>query len=357
MIADSILLERYIQSKDAKAFTELVRRYAGLVYNTCLRTTSNPQDAEDIAQECFLELARKANRVDSSLPGWLHKVARNRSVDLIHVESRRRVRELKAVTEANDRNEPSWADIMPHVDEALASLPEDLRAVILLYYFERLSQTEIAERLGVSQKTVSRHLDKSVVELRKYLTKIGIVVSSVLLISLLNANTASAAPNSLIISSTKIGLSGIGPSTASRLWGSVARKMLAHKVIVGGASIIVASMLLLPLVHRAGLPDSVGTIGNTSVGNTAGMPSSRPMGGKVIDGEPAQICFSGMPGGSCGARNSTLRFELVGPGRIELYQLTASGRFRVFGTVRVVQTGQTCKNGLIDSNGTVISSE
>jgi Tol biopolymer transport system component/ferric-dicitrate binding protein FerR (iron transport regulator) len=78
---------------------------------------------------------------------------------------------------------------------------------------------------------------------------------------------------------------------------------------------------------------------------------------KVIEGEPARLMYSGGPGGSCDNIESGLWFELLGPGRIELYQLKPSGRFRVSGTVRVFQTGQVCKNGWIDKNGKVISTE
>ena len=75
------------------------------------------------------------------------------------------------------------------------------------------------------------------------------------------------------------------------------------------------------------------------------------------EGEEASVVFMGPPRGSCGAKGSKLRFELIGSEHIKLYQLQPSGRFRVFGTVKVVQTGQTCKNGWIDKDGNVISTE
>ena len=78
---------------------------------------------------------------------------------------------------------------------------------------------------------------------------------------------------------------------------------------------------------------------------------------KAIEGEPARLLFRGPARGSCGAVGSPLRFMLVGPEDIQLYQLQPSGRFRVFGTVKVMQTGQTCKNGWMDKDGKVISAE
>ena len=67
MTNDVALLEQYAQTRDAEAFAELVRRYAGAVYGTCLRTTGDPYDTEDVAQECFMELARRAGSVTSSV--------------------------------------------------------------------------------------------------------------------------------------------------------------------------------------------------------------------------------------------------------------------------------------------------
>lgn len=78
---------------------------------------------------------------------------------------------------------------------------------------------------------------------------------------------------------------------------------------------------------------------------------------KTIDGEPADLLFNGNASGSCGEPDSNLRFELIGPGHIELYQLKPSGRFRVYGTVRIWQTGKVCKNGWVDKDGNVISTE
>lgn len=83
MTNDVALLEQYAQTRDAEAFAELVRRYAGAVYGTCLRTTGDPYDTEDVAQECFMELARRAGSVTSSVGGWLHTLATCRSKNAI----------------------------------------------------------------------------------------------------------------------------------------------------------------------------------------------------------------------------------------------------------------------------------
>ena len=72
MTSDFALLNKYARAHDAEAYSQLVQRYAGLVHGTCMRVTRNTHDGEDLAQICFMELARRAGAISSSLPGWLH---------------------------------------------------------------------------------------------------------------------------------------------------------------------------------------------------------------------------------------------------------------------------------------------
>ncbi len=70
-LPDAALLERWITNRDAEALSELVSRYADLVYGVCRRVVRNEADAEDVAQDCFLRLARTKSPPRSSLAGWL----------------------------------------------------------------------------------------------------------------------------------------------------------------------------------------------------------------------------------------------------------------------------------------------
>lgn len=79
---DLDLLRRYATSCDADAFRELTLRYSGIVFSTARRATGNAQDAEDIAQACFLQLARHAHEVRDCLGGWLHRTALRRAMNL-----------------------------------------------------------------------------------------------------------------------------------------------------------------------------------------------------------------------------------------------------------------------------------
>lgn len=214
LIDDRSLLEHYARTRDAKAFNELSRRYAGLVYGTCLRVTQNPDDAQDVAQECFLELAHRAGTVRSSVPGWLHKVAKTRSVNAIKRDSARRNREQTVFVEEQE-SASEWSEIAPYVDAAVESLPEHLRLPVILHYFHGLEQTQVAYHLRVNQSTVSRRLDKAVEMLRKELQRAGVGVTIAALGVLLGDKAVSAAPAALTASLGKMAITGPGGAAAT----------------------------------------------------------------------------------------------------------------------------------------------
>ncbi|MGH9360533.1 MAG: RNA polymerase sigma factor, partial [Thermoanaerobaculia bacterium] len=120
--SDPALLEDWRTRRDAEAFNEIVSRHADMVFATCKRILGNEADAEDVAQECFLQLARGAGEVRTSLAGWLHCLARHRSLDWKKRELRRRRREeLHARLAAGPRGS-GWEAVRPWVDEAIDAL-------------------------------------------------------------------------------------------------------------------------------------------------------------------------------------------------------------------------------------------
>jgi DNA-directed RNA polymerase specialized sigma24 family protein len=67
--SDRTLIEKWTTRRDADAFAEIVSRYSGMVYATCLRILRNGSEAEEVAQECFLKLATGGTVIRSSLGG------------------------------------------------------------------------------------------------------------------------------------------------------------------------------------------------------------------------------------------------------------------------------------------------
>lgn len=252
MNSDRMLLQEYAQTRNPDAFAALVQRYAGLVYGVCLRTLGNAHDAEDVAQECFLELARNAKLISQSLPGWLHVTASNRAMDCLRKQARQRVHEEGAADQPKSPNEPSWAEIAPVVDQALQRLPEEVRVPLMLHYFQGRSQIEVAEAVGVNQSTVSRRIADGVEMLRNELKRKGVVASGEGLGGLLLAHAVTQAPQAVTSAAVKIALAGIGTQAAGGV--AAASKIPAASAAAGGFFVANKIIVLaVALVAAAGM--------------------------------------------------------------------------------------------------------
>ncbi|HLU48886.1 MAG TPA: sigma-70 family RNA polymerase sigma factor, partial [Planctomycetota bacterium] len=119
---DAKLLERWMETRDADAFRELVERYSGLVFATARRILRRVEATEDVTQECFLKLAGSSPPREMSLGAWLHRVATNLSISVLRSE-RARKRAEERWREIADRGERSWEEIEPLIDEAIEALP------------------------------------------------------------------------------------------------------------------------------------------------------------------------------------------------------------------------------------------
>lgn len=255
---DLLLLRRFADTGDAEAFSELVGLYQHFVYAACLRVLGNADDAEDVAQECFLRLTRQAGAVRSSVAGWLHRKATTMSIDEKRRQTaRKRREEVHVQMDSSNGQDPIWQEAAPHVDQALNELPDELRLVLVEHFLRRRKQVELAKELGISKATMSRRVNEGIGELRKKLEKAGVIVSAAVLASLLWQNAASAAPATLTATLGKIALAGkleasAAASTQAASWvgkGTVAGAMTtAAKVKI--AAVVVAALAVGGVVAR-----------------------------------------------------------------------------------------------------------
>ncbi|MHC4604147.1 MAG: RNA polymerase sigma factor, partial [Planctomycetota bacterium] len=188
-----VLLQRFVTTGDAAAFSEIVRRHIGLVYSTCLRILADRDKAADATQETFFQFLKKANNVTGSVPAWLHRVATCKAVDTIRTESSRRRAEGR-YADVKLREATKWEDLSPYVDQALDALDDPTRGLLIKYFYEGQSVTDIAADKAISRATVSRRLKAAVNRVCRQLRKRGIVVSAVTISSLLSENAVQAAP-------------------------------------------------------------------------------------------------------------------------------------------------------------------
>lgn len=283
-MTDLALLERWLDRRDAQAFKEIVARYASMVYATCLRILRNSADAEDVTQECFETLALGRGRPVQDLAAWLHRIATNRALDRIRSEQRRQAREAKYAAEQPVLADPEWGDIYASVDEAIAALPEELRAPLVAHYLLGQSHAEIAAASGVPRRTVSHRVERGVDRIGELLRKRGVTIGSAALAALMASNMASASalPPSLTATLGKLALAqsanapaaaGTLAHTAKLLGGTlIMKKYVAAIVVVVGA--LLAYWGLKP---EASTPDATHpqVVNNSSQANVSSQPTAQ----------------------------------------------------------------------------------
>ncbi len=167
---DFELLQSFVRQGEQTAFADLVRRHVDLVFGTALRKVGDAGAAQEVAQNVFVALARKAWRFapDDSLPAWLHKTALLESKAWLRGELRRRRREETATqlgtTMRTPEDQPAFQALLPFLDEALLSLREKDRDALLLRFYENRPLRDVGSAFGVdedaAQKRVQRALEK-----------------------------------------------------------------------------------------------------------------------------------------------------------------------------------------------------
>lgn len=244
--ADRDLLAEYGRAHSAEAFAELVRRYGGMVYGVAWRVTGSREDAQDVAQECFLKLAAEAGRVGGSVGGWLHTLARTRAVDAVRRRGARQRNEQRAArSEAMAMSLEEWERLSEKVDEAIAALPEELREPLIGVYLRGRTQGEMAEVMGISQGTISRRVEKAVEELRGLLAKEGVEMTPAAFgVAMVELGKEAPLPAELGAELAKIGLSGVGAATATATAaaGMAGRAAVPMVVKIGVAGVLVAAV-------------------------------------------------------------------------------------------------------------------
>jgi len=151
------------------AFTEIVERHSGTVYNLALRLMNDPQEAEDVLQETFISAFRALDRFQgrSRLSTWLYRIAVNTARNTIASRQRRPLDYEAELSESEQNNVAARLkhddtpeasvlseEIRVTVNRAIEQLPEDLRTAIVLREVEGLSYEEIAEAMDCPVGTV-----------------------------------------------------------------------------------------------------------------------------------------------------------------------------------------------------------
>jgi RNA polymerase sigma-70 factor (ECF subfamily) len=174
------------QTAEALTFKELVLTYRHQVLNTCYRFVQNQADAEDIAQEVFMELFRSLPdfQAQSKISTWIYRIAVNKALDWLRQKKRKkrlqwvtsfwsgaaRNDEVFAVASAeNPLRDLEQAERARILINALAELPESQRVAFTLSQYEGLSYEEIGDIMATTLAAVESLLHRARQNLRKRL--------------------------------------------------------------------------------------------------------------------------------------------------------------------------------------------
>ncbi len=162
---------------DMEAFEQLYARHNRRVYSLCLRMMQNVAEAEDMAQEVFIQLFRKIGsfRGESAFTTWLHRL----TVNQVLMHFRKRSVKVERTTDEGETPEqivrgtenPHRMRVIDRIslDHALKQLPPGYRSVFVLHDIEGHEHEEIAKILGVAVGTSKSQLHKARMKLRRLL--------------------------------------------------------------------------------------------------------------------------------------------------------------------------------------------
>ena len=172
---DATLMQQLLR-RDVSAFEQLYERHSRIVYSLVLRILRQGTTAEEVVQDVFLQLWRNSARYDLSRPfvPWLLTLARNRALDNLRLKSERQRRREEQTEEF-----PQIATAAPEYEKSLdekrraervrslmSSLPAAQKKAIELAYFEGLTYSEVADKLGIPLGTAKTRLRDGMIRLR-----------------------------------------------------------------------------------------------------------------------------------------------------------------------------------------------
>lgn len=175
-----------LRNGNEAAFKYLVDTYQDRVFNTAIGIVQNAEDAEDVAQEVFIQVFRSINQFkgESKLSTWLYRIATTRALDLLRSKkSKKRFGIIQRLF--GDGNEPIWElpdfhhpgvalekkENAARLFRAIGQLPDQQKAAFTLHKLEGLSYQEVSEVLETTVPAVESLMHRAKQNLRKMLEK------------------------------------------------------------------------------------------------------------------------------------------------------------------------------------------
>ncbi len=189
-MTDNELINDILKHNSHKAFEEVVNRYQALVIKTCRGFVHSYADAEDIAQEVFIEIYQSLStfRSESKLSTWIYRIAVNKSLNHIRKQQQHKILqriedfftskdELTKPRDIEDHYTPRADDRIEQeenkkmLSNAINKLPRNQRTAFVLSKYQDLAYKEIAEVMELTLSSVESLLFRAKTNLQKHLLK------------------------------------------------------------------------------------------------------------------------------------------------------------------------------------------
>ena len=162
-------LQEAVKAGNRQAMKRLYERYKGYAMSTGLRYIPDNDDVEDVVQDSFVRILTSIQQFnyqgEGSLKSWIGRTVANKAIDFIRRHEH--VNFTGTIPDMPDE-EPELERIPPDVlSNMIAQLPSGYRIVLNLYVFEHCSHKEIAQRLGIKERTSSSQYSRAKVILTK----------------------------------------------------------------------------------------------------------------------------------------------------------------------------------------------
>jgi RNA polymerase sigma-70 factor, ECF subfamily len=180
LLTDEQLLSAFLAG-DRQAFAALVERYQRDLYHFLLRFTGNRASADDVFQEAFIQVFQSASQFEQgrTFRPWLFTIAANKARDHLRSRARKHAAPLQATIDPHHDGGQEYMDLLRSVEsspterleheelqhlvqKSIQRLPEHLREVLVLAYFNQIPYKQIAEVLNVPLGTVKSRLHTAV---------------------------------------------------------------------------------------------------------------------------------------------------------------------------------------------------
>jgi len=168
-----------IQKDDHQAYREIYQRYTGILYTHAYSKLQNREDARDVVQDVLshLWIRRHSLSFQSNIAGYLYTALRNKIINTIahrKIENQysQSLQEFIGIGSVETDQLVRFNQLKTIIEEEIANMPEKMRGVFTMSRKMHLSHRQIAEELGITEKTVKNQVNKALKILR---SRLGVV--------------------------------------------------------------------------------------------------------------------------------------------------------------------------------------